>query len=1645
VVEDQDRSRPAGGYATQRGINYQNRVAAYFAACCLAERVPLPGVSESPLKSIRCETGEPLADILLTFEDESLVFVEVKRSMEFGAARMKPLVTHLIEQYLASLQGTSGGKFPWRRRLDPARDHLFLITSSEAPVRLTQHLTACLSRVHPESQPEDLAALPLNEAEREAFEGFLAILRDAWKTILGEQPNGSQVVELLSLFRIGVLDVNASEPGEQNAQDFLKQTVLARGDDAGQCWIALTQLMARASESRMFITREELRRGLRFANFALASTPSYRNDIKALRKYTRLTLDSLNHLASLVIDQREIRIERLVTKYLHEEAEKQSLVVIGDPGAGKSGVLHELASMLQRENRDVVFLAADRLDDSLRDELGLDYELAEVLENWSGESPGLLFIDALDAARGSGALQVLRDLISRVASTQGSRWRVVASIRIFDLRYSQDLQRIFRRGIGEPGPQQFQDGTFSFVRHIKVPRFSLNELQEIRAQSPELDVVFKTASRSLLELLDIPFNLRLVAELLSENEERTDFRGIDTQVGLLDKYWLNRVIRSGKEGNIREAVLAEIVTALVRERKLTIAKSHILKTTKEVQFSSLCSDNVIVEQVANLHGRNIIGFSHHLLFDYAVSRLVLADDFAEFLEAIARERDLSLFLRPSIDLFFKDAWLKERGAFWSDLMLFSSGVGVPAIAKIIGPAVIPELATSEEDLLPLVDALRSTDPKDKVIAEQWIIHVVGAVLAEVPIFSLELWSKFCFQITGTSPSLRIAAVCQSLIDHILERAQGGTPNTREGRLALNRAAVYLLNLFASGRQREGWVVARCILNVMDLFGADPTGSAAAIRKLITPEEIREHGAQQGHWIARKISQLFEINPELAADIFTGFFSYSDRSEEKTSMGGSRILAMTSNRRQDYHQAHWLLAQHFSRFLEDHFELCRPIIVAAATNVIESEHRPRSPEDTIYYVIDGAERSVLVDYSAIWDSSGVRGEALDIADAYFRRLEELARSPSSEELARATAQEFVRDAQYAYFLRKILIVAGNTGPALADVVYPLLSSTTALSSYDLSSLIGEALRTNYSALDKPRRNAIETAILTLTEGEQGDRLEAMTHIRDRLLGCIPIDQLSLPASLRRVEELSDRGGPPENRPPFISHGVRVSPYTDDDRLRERGIPIDETPNAMFREVGKRLWSFAGQFQNGTPSDSDVATIDADIDEVWKILRAGAIGIHKDIANSAEAELLAACATVAKMKSLDCQSPLGMKIRAILFSGLDSPDPEYQPDYDKQWDKSPSGWGAPVQRIEAAEGIGNLLSHRSCVDDALLEQVRRAIADPVPAVRFQTVVRLLPLYDKNIDALWSILRPLVREEPRGGILSGALYAVINPLSGRYRAEVVELIRELLRRTDLADDGGEAFEWCHRIATGLYIYQGDRGALALVSPILEGESFRPRYAGQCLRDIREALSFESDVPKATDSAIRKRAFGVVELIIQSTKARINHMIHAIDADDRDEKWQADFQELAHLVDHISNQLYFSSGAYDETNSHKSLEEDARRRFWEDSQQAILQLSSVAIPSAAHHLIETLQSFIPFEPIPVFHAIAAVVRSAKSWGYQYESLAVDLLVKVTENYIAEHRMELQKDRQSREELIDILETFVEAGWPSARRLSYRLEEIFR
>jgi hypothetical protein len=121
-----------------------------------------------------------------------------------------------------------------------------------------------------------------------------------------------------------------------------------------------------------------------------------------------------------------------------------------------------------------------------------------------------LIVDALDAARSEGAIKTLQTIISEVIASN-SRWHVIASVRKFDLRNNPNLQRLFR---GTPASAQYADGEFPAIRHINIPVLADDELAQIHSQSPAFGALVSAALPPLQELLHLPFNLRLLAELL---------------------------------------------------------------------------------------------------------------------------------------------------------------------------------------------------------------------------------------------------------------------------------------------------------------------------------------------------------------------------------------------------------------------------------------------------------------------------------------------------------------------------------------------------------------------------------------------------------------------------------------------------------------------------------------------------------------------------------------------------------------------------------------------------------------------------------------------------------------------------------------------------------------------------------------------------------------------------------------------------------------------------------------------------------------------------------------------------------------------------------------------------------------------------
>ena len=290
------------------------------------------------------------------------------------------------------------------------------------------------------------------------------------------------------------------------------------------------------------------------------------------------------------------------------------------------------------EGHDVVVLSAEDLMASslnaLQNELRLSRDTANVLENWPGNDSGFLVIDALDAARDAGTSRALRLLISLVLE-RSDRWRVVASIRKFDLRYSAELQRLFRRIDDAALDPEISEQEFVKLSHLSVPRLSDHELRQAIQQAPALIPLMENASQKLCELLGFPFNLRLAAELLDSGVNLGELHAIETQLQLLDRYWHERVtLNRGQldsRADARATALRETCSEMVRRRSLKAERARVASRSDSITLDDLLSSQILMEESRG----TLLLFAHHVLFDYVAFRSLLPNDSAEFSKQIA--------------------------------------------------------------------------------------------------------------------------------------------------------------------------------------------------------------------------------------------------------------------------------------------------------------------------------------------------------------------------------------------------------------------------------------------------------------------------------------------------------------------------------------------------------------------------------------------------------------------------------------------------------------------------------------------------------------------------------------------------------------------------------------------------------------------------------------------------------------------------------------------------------------------------------------------------------------------------------------------------------------------------------------------------
>jgi hypothetical protein len=1603
-----------GGNATAGGVTFQASVGAIFATQLLAERTidPRLGLGNVRPKSVRFETDAPIDDIVVETDHSGWVLVQAKNSLTLSAklnSELGKTAEQIVRQWIASLTGT--GTRGWNRPLDISKDRFVIAVGPGSSATLTTNLEKALA------SRRATHTAPLPAAQRDALRALETLLKAAWRSVTGAAARVADIQKIIPF--ISVLRFDVQGPDRTAATETVAH-VTERQNRASAAFLALERACQNLMVARQGADAPAFRLALDQAGIELKAPPSYAEDVEKLRRYSAEVAKTLGDFETISSDGKSIRVPRKSTQAVARAAKDGSLLIIGDPGAGKSAVVNRAAEQLRAAKHEVIQLAVDRLQvgtlEGLQSALGLSHPLLDVLKNWPGMKPAFLFIDALDATRGGQGEAVFRTLIGDVLAISSKRWRVIASIRSFDLRLGERFRELFP---GRPADKDFSDASFGDVRHINIPRWSSEELAILLKQAPSLATAIAAGGSKLQDLALVPFNTRLLADLISGGTSADAFGLVRSQVELLSLYWRKRVNGIGAKA---EVCLTAIVDEMVTGRTLQAAKITGA-AADAAALDALLQQNVLVPILSDRY----VAFRHHILFDYAASRVFIDPvNITATALKLQSERDLALMLAPALSYALQELWLNSptgRLPFWTAIRTFAGDPKSDPITRSVAARMACELPETPADAEGLVTLLRGASTGDQTFRA--LQHIIGALHVrgdDKQAIATESWSVVA---AASADHLQnLAWSLRSLLSLLVPRARGTTERAHLGRAARALLTYSLEDATAPAAR----LVPSGIDLVLETYATDTTASRDLLSRLLAADRMATHAHQDMSALARGAKALIVADPSFLVSIFRSVFGHTVTDTSATSLGSSQILPLTSNKRQDFEHAKWELKEIVPRFLQESPEQGLLAICAALEANVIAEHKPDAVEQT--FVIDGHPTSLIDDYSHIWasDPDDPHAHAVNeasIIGAFRKRIE-----AGTDADAAAFARLATAHVKLAVLWSRLFLVAAHRPAALGPIVWPYASAKPFLLSGDTRKYAIDAVAAIYQQLAPGVREQFETELLTVTfEGVENPERSKLRFLAT-VFRTIGSDNLATETAKTVVKDATTAKVASENHRPFQLTGgfQRANPYWF---LEDKGIDLEAPANRAMLQLIEALP------QSPVPPGATPLTLEdglaATIALAKALSNASSLSVH--VTDYAEDSLIQACDDLAKRKDELRASPASLDS----LIGLVSPYLEHaRPALETKPTTGP--------RAVAVEAGFRLCAVNQATADLLLAQLESALSDPVPSVRLAVAKGFPQLWEFRRSNLWRIAMLIATRETS----SQALHALAGFLCRalHHDPEYVEAVTiALMPRAPSEEDikGDRLVDAIGNLIAILWLrYERATSRAWLDTWLNEPVTFQAelRSAVSTLRDVIVG-GYRSPAPK--DAQLQRNSQQLAREVTQKTATMLASYL-AVPAAERSADDDASASAAVRLLDHVCDQLYYSAGAFranakEEPTGLVTL--DAKIAFLNDMSDVLGRIGEVGSPHTIYNLIDLLHFLTPGDPLRVFDLVAnALLNGGRLWGYQFESLGADRFAELIGMFLADHR-ELFKDPARREKLIACLDVFVDAGWPSARRLLYRLPEL--
>lgn len=356
----------------------------------------------------------------------------------------------------------------------------------------------------------------------------------------------------------------------------------------------------------------------------------------AIEKNNELYLSRFNNekIAGEFIERNEanIAIDKLISL-----TDKKGLLLTGEAGLGKSGVLGQVLTTLKTQGIPLIVFRIDRLEPTLfphqlGEQLGLPDSPANVLAAIAQGRECVLIIDQLDAvSQASGRNPWFFECVEQIIKQAKvhENIRLLLACRKFDL----DNDSRFRDLVKSDG----------ILENLEIRRLSHTQVKEVCSRL-KLDETKLTPVQ--LDLLSIPLHLKLLEEVI-ENLESNAF-DLSTVQELYDAFW-NRKQEQIKDYLRRPFQWTKVIDTLCQY----MSKNQTISAPQEIvddwadDANAMASNHVLVKEDKRF------SFFHESFFDYAFARRFSVNDQKLLDYLLGREQHLFYRTQVRQILFYR--------------------------------------------------------------------------------------------------------------------------------------------------------------------------------------------------------------------------------------------------------------------------------------------------------------------------------------------------------------------------------------------------------------------------------------------------------------------------------------------------------------------------------------------------------------------------------------------------------------------------------------------------------------------------------------------------------------------------------------------------------------------------------------------------------------------------------------------------------------------------------------------------------------------------------------------------------------------------------------------------------------------------------